>query len=204
MKSNNKTLLTNIKILLSLPAVNVDDIGSELYSVDIDNLHECILGLYTLNKVIRSSNWIDPIIYEGLHNIVDKVYDTCAEIVSDEYYNYKKIVQEQRQTCILYERAAYDDIDTSYIKQFIKTNEKIKRKYFKFLNFPSGKINAILELINDSDQSMVVTDGYNKVVDTFIDMIPSIIRDIETIESKYNIKCICKVISYPIDKIRRN
>lgn len=202
MKSNNKSLLINLKILLSLPTIKIDDAGSELYSVDIDNLHECIIGLYTLNKVIRNAEWIDPVIYIGLRSIVDRVYDTCANIVSDNYKNYKQIIQDQRQTCMLYERSdIYNDIDTSYIKSFIKTNEKLKRKFFKFLNFPDGKLDAILELIGDHDPSIMVTDAYTDVIDTIIDMIPSIIKDIEAIETKYNIKCICKIATYPIDRI---
>lgn len=199
LKTNktNMTLLNNIKIILSLPNIQLNDIDGELYSVDINNIKECSDGIRALYKTVSKTEWIDPFIREELDGLVEKVYKECFAIIDSEYIKYKVIVKEQR-SCIIHVESASS---YSHIKQFIKTNEKVTRKYHKFINHNKGYLIALLDLIDDKDPAFIIADGQEKVIDKIINMIPGLLNDIDEIKKRYKIISIFDMAFCPINKL---
>lgn len=191
----NITLLDNIKIILSLPNIQLNDIDGDMYSVDINNIKECSDEIKSLYKTI--DEWIDPFIRNALDELVEKVYKECFSIINSEYIKYKTIVKEQR-SCIMHVESA---ASYSHIKQFIKTNEKVTRKYHKFINHNKGYLIAILDLITDTDPAFIIADGQEKVIDRIINMIPELLNDIDDIKKRYKIISIFDMILCPINEL---
>lgn len=193
----NMTLLNNIKIILSIPNIQLNDIDGELYSVDINNLKECTDGIRALYKTVSNTEWLDPFIREELDELIEKVYKECFSIIDSEYIKYKVIVKEQR-SCITHVES---EPSYSHIKHFIKVNEKVTRKYHKFINHNRGYLTAILDLICDTDPAFVIADGQEKVIDKIINMIPELLSDIDDIKKRYKIISIFDMILCPIEKL---
>lgn len=197
INKTNMTLLNNIKIILSLPNIQLNDIDGELYSVDINNIKECSDEIRSLYKTVSNTEWIDPFIREELELIIEKVYKECFSIIDSEYIKYKTIVKEQR-SCIIHVES---EPSYSHIKQFIKVNEKVTRKYHKFINHNKGYLIAILDLIDDKDPAFVISDGQEKVIDKIINMIPEVIDDIDDIKKRYNFISLFDMAFCPISKL---
>lgn len=193
----NMTLLDNIKIILSIPNIKLNDIDEELYSVDINNIKEFSDGIRALYKTVSDTEWIDPYIREELNELIEKVYKECFSIIDSEYLKYKDIIKEQR-SCIIHVES---ESSYSHIKHFIKVNEKVTRRYRKFINHSRGYLIAILDLIDDKDPAFVIADGQEKVIDKIINMVPELISNIDDIKKRYKIISIFDMILCPIDKL---
>lgn len=186
--TTNLLLLEKIKEVLnqlfSMESVNNDDIQNVIEAINygIDNT--------------KQDEYFDTWVYLELKKLSRHVYNKCKEPIEYDFDLANKIIVKNK--------AALDSIrkeDVDYVNQIIAITTKTHRYYKKYLYVTENHLNAISDFLSDS-LDLSIQRSQDKMIETILNLIPSIICDLDSIIRLLKLRYKVTSVFYPKNLIK--
>lgn len=186
--TTNLLLLEKIKEVLnqlfSMESVNNEDIQNVIEAINygIDNT--------------KHDEYFDTWVYLELKKLSRHVYNKCKEPIEYDFDLANKIIVKNK--------AALDSIrkeDVDYVNQIITITTKTHRYYKKYLYVTENHLNAISDFLSDS-LDLSIQRSQDKMIETILNLIPSIICDLDSIIRLLKLRYKVTSVFYPKNLIK--
>lgn len=186
--TTNLLLLEKIKEVLnqlfSMENVNSEDIQAVIEAINygIDNT--------------KQDEYFDTWVYLELKKLSKHVYNKCKEPIEYDFDLANKIIVKNK--------AALDTIrkeDVDYVNQLITITTKTHKYYKKYLYVTENYLNAISDFLSDS-LDLSIQRSQDKMIEIILDMIPSIICDLDSIIRLLKLRYKVTSVFYPKNLIK--
>lgn len=186
--TTNLLLLEKIKEVLN-QLLSMESVNSE----DIQNVIEAIN--YGIDNT-KQDEYFDTWVYLELKKLSRHVYNKCKEPIEYDFDLANKIIVKNK--------AALDSIrkeDVDYVNQIIAITTKTYRYYKKYLYVTENYLNAISDFLSDS-LDLSIQRSQDKMIETILNLIPSIICDLDSIIRLLKLRYKVTSVFYPKNLIK--